>query len=576
MKFSLLKSVSRRIGTILVVSFCVFNLPPAALAYVPSDPMYLDQPYLKQINVEEAWDVAKGDGVVVAVLDSGVDIDHQDIKFNIWSNSGEVAGDGVDNDGNGFVDDVNGWDFVEKTSDPRPKFGAGYTAFGMHHGTAIAGLIAAVANNGKGITGLAPNAKIMPLRVLTSDGTGNVSTLIEAMEYAVNNGADIINLSLVGDTYSSHLEEALSWAGEEGVLVVAAAGNASNPARRLDLDKTPTYPACYGNNTDRNVVLAVSSVNAGDVLPSFASYGSCVDLIAPGEGLLSLSFVTTTVSGFEKPYAYTWTGTSASAALVSGAAALVKSDNKSLLPFQIISVLLAGAKNVDDLNAGFEDKIGSGRLDVGQAIKKISLISKGYIAKLAEHSAVYYIDAGGYRHLFANEMTYWSWYNGRWADQGVKIISADDFNNLKIGRNITARPGSRLIRFENSPKIYAVLPGGLIKDFVSENDVAALYGADWRQRVIVIQIAFEQDYIRDYLSKLSADSKHPSGSLIQYRDSSVIWYIDGNLKREVSSAGFIANQFKNESIIVGVSPNVDYSAGQMINGFESGIFIYNK
>jgi len=135
---------------ILVILFVLSILPMGSFAYVPSDPLYNQQSYLNQIRVSNAWDIAKGKGVVVAVLDSGVDINHPELTVNIWQNPGELAGDGLDNDKNGFIDDVNGWDFVTNTADPSPKLNEDYSEGAISHGTGVSGLYDPVARVGSG------------------------------------------------------------------------------------------------------------------------------------------------------------------------------------------------------------------------------------------------------------------------------------------------------------------------------------------------------------------------------------------------------------------------------------------
>ncbi|TSD05572.1 MAG: peptidase S8/S53 subtilisin kexin sedolisin, partial [Parcubacteria group bacterium Athens0714_12] len=150
----------------MVFSLILFNFSPI-LAYLPNDPKFSEQKALNDIKITQAWDMTRGSkDVVIAVLDSGVDIAHLDLKNNIWINKGEIPNDGIDNDKNGYVDDVNGWDFVDENNDPNPKFSLNFTEVGLNHGTIISGLIAAQGDNGEGMTGVCPNCKIMPLRVL--------------------------------------------------------------------------------------------------------------------------------------------------------------------------------------------------------------------------------------------------------------------------------------------------------------------------------------------------------------------------------------------------------------------------
>ena len=250
-------------------------------AVIPNDPDYPLQTQFPQIGAPAAWDTrTDASSVVVAVLDSGVDITNPDLTANIWANAKEIAGDTLDNDGNGFVDDVQGWNFIENSNDSRPQLSAGATVAGLNHGTVIAGIIGAQGNNGVAGTGVAWNAKILPVRVLDSTGSGSTVTVAQGIAYAVKAGADIINLSFVGSGVSPTLAAAIVEAQTAGVLIVAAAGN-----ENLDLDVTPQYPACYDG------VLGIASVDSNDVKSSFSNYGSCIDLVAPGGKYFEYTFL---------------------------------------------------------------------------------------------------------------------------------------------------------------------------------------------------------------------------------------------------------------------------------------------
>ena len=554
-----------------IIIFSLFLSALPVNAYVPSDPLYGDQWYLSKINAEKAWDSAKGDGVIVAVLDSGIDIDHPDLKSNIWTNNKEIPGNWKDDDGNGYIDDVRGWDFITGTNDPKPKFETGYNNFGMHHGTAVSGIIAATANNGEGITGVAFNAKIMALRVLSSNGEGNVASLVNAIKYAVNNGASIINLSLVGDNFSDSLQETINWASKKGVLVVAAVGNGDN-GKGIDLNATPKYPVCYGNNSDNNIILGVASVDNTDIKSIFSNYGdSCVDLVAPGEFIESLAFYSVQKEGFKNYYSAYWNGTSMASAIISGVAALVKSKDPSATPKQIIDVLMSSAVKVDNQNVDYKDELGAGRINAGLALDSVVTASidpsRGYVAKLSNSSAVYYIDQNNIRHLFSNEYTYWTWYKGTWAEQGIKVISQDEFDQLRIGSNVTVRAGT-LIKFENSPRTYAVTPGAGLCQIFDESAALSLYGNSFKKRVKLIQNAFELDYINNRDCILTAESKYPNGSLIQYQDSGYVWYIENGLKRQVTDGAFEINSFDNQNLVIDVAPDMNYDSGTSISGLS--------
>jgi len=170
-------------------------------AIFPSDTHYTDQWYLKRINVASAWDINNtSKNIIVAVVDSGVQILHPDIKPNLWVNNSEIPSNNKDDDKNGLVDDIYGWDFVNNFADPSPKFKKGFTEGGIIHGTVVAGIAAARGNNNQGVTGISWQTKIMSLKALDDQGNGNMTAVIKSVDYAVSKGANIINLSFVGFT----------------------------------------------------------------------------------------------------------------------------------------------------------------------------------------------------------------------------------------------------------------------------------------------------------------------------------------------------------------------------------------
>ncbi|RUS47880.1 S8 family serine peptidase [Cohnella sp. AR92] len=231
------------------------------------------------INAPEAWDISQGsDSVVVAVLDTGIDIAHPDLTNNIWVNKREIPGNGLDDDRNGFVDDVHGWDFYNKDNSLFDAWD------GDIHGTQVAGILAASANNGIGIAGTAPKVKVLPLKVIGPDGTGYVSDIIQAIQYAEQAGAQVANLSWVTSVPSVALKEAIE---ASPLLFVAAAGNdlgngTSNAVR--DLDRIPVYPAAY----DSDNILSVGAMSFYKQLMWYSNYGKeTVDVAAPGTSILS-------------------------------------------------------------------------------------------------------------------------------------------------------------------------------------------------------------------------------------------------------------------------------------------------
>jgi len=232
------------------------------------------------INTPDAWEISTGgEEVIIAVIDSGVAYSHPDLASNMWTNPGEdlwsdpndpTTGNGIDDDGNGKVDDWRGWDFVDGNNDPMDYHG---------HGTHVAGTIAAMGNNGEGIAGVMWRARMMPLRSLNADGMGWVSDAIYAIEYAVERGARVINASWGTTSLSQCLLGAIQLCQDEGVLVVAAAGNSA-----ANTDSSPFYPASY----DPPNIISVAATDQRDNLASFSNWGpSTVDVAAPGVAIYS-------------------------------------------------------------------------------------------------------------------------------------------------------------------------------------------------------------------------------------------------------------------------------------------------
>ncbi|MFA6536919.1 MAG: S8 family serine peptidase [Patescibacteria group bacterium] len=355
---------------LLLVAF-VLNLviSPSVSA---ADSYYYKQWYLERINAPGAWTLSTGNAnVVVAVIDTGVDINHPDLVQNIWFNSDEII-DGKDNDSNGFVDDVNGWDFISETADPKPKTMDDFSISAMSHGTFIAGLISAVHDNNQGIKGVTANVKIMPLLVMNAKGEGKAYNVARAIDYAVNNGAHIINLSFGGDDTSESLKNSIINAYNKGVLIVAASGNGAGNQQGVDMSQKPQYPVCYDQEFTVNRILGVSATNKDNKIASFANYGSgCIDISAPGVDIISL--VNQDGSAFfSEYYGEGWQGSSFSAGLVSGATALLKSYDFSLTPQKMIETIKSssGLLLLSDLK--YKDKVGEGILNIRSALEKLT------------------------------------------------------------------------------------------------------------------------------------------------------------------------------------------------------------
>jgi subtilisin family serine protease len=347
-------------------------LPFQALALTPNDGLIGNQWYLDTIEAKQAWETTQGNaGVIVAVLDSGVDIDHEDLISNIYWNPGEIAGDFIDNDGNGYVDDINGWDFYSDDANPRPEITGEPTDIGVHHGTVIAGLIGAKGNNNKGVVGVNWNVSILPVRVLNTEGDGTFDTIVNGIDYAVAQGADVINLSFVGEFDSESLRTAIENAHNNGVVVIAALGNLEG-GRDLDVD--PLYPACSSWDDNRNLVIGVSATNPADERASFSNYGrNCADIAAPGEGI----FTTQNSAAGLGLYGGGWSGTSLAAPLVAGAAALIRSAHPNMSPSNILSSLQVSVDQTVGLNPkGQRGTLGAGRLNIRRALEAAANVSE--------------------------------------------------------------------------------------------------------------------------------------------------------------------------------------------------------
>jgi subtilisin family serine protease len=548
---------------IFFIVFTLLSAPTAgALAFVINDPLYYEQTYLQQINVSGAWARAQGEGAIVAVLDSGVDIAHPELANQIWRNPNEIAGDGIDNDNNGYIDDINGWDFVTGDNDPRPDVGDHYDIGSVSHGTATAGLIAATSNNNEGIVGVAWKAKIMPLRILNSEGGGTVTRLITAIEYAVRHEADVINLSLVGYEYSPELKRAINWAYDQGVIVVAAAGNTTDDDSKTDLKKAKAYPVCYGNDLDENLVTGVGSVDGQDNLSRFSNYGGgCVDVMAPGENLISLNYFDPEIGDFSDGYRRELSGTSFATALVSGAVALMRSYQPEITPQEVVTVLRASAVDLGD------EDYGGGLLNIDAALALLVPGAPGKLVKIDNHPAVYYVN-GSSKHLFSTENTYWSWYSGTWANQGVMTVSQSEFDALSTGANITVRSGM-LVKFDNSPKVYIVGEDRMLYN-ITEDAAIAWYGSNYSTKVNIIQSSFEANYTKSSTVLTSSD-KVPNGTLVKYAGSEDVYLIADGKKRMVTDEGFTANKFKDSAVLV-IPVTMTFSAGSSVIGAEAGIW----
>ena len=313
------------------------------IADAPNDPRYSEQWAFGAISTLAGWDITRGSSsTVVAVIDTGVDLAHEDIPLaHLWANPDELDGEtGVDDDGNGYVDDIRGWDWTTSDSSPQDENG---------HGTHVSGVVVAATDNGIGVAGQGGNVKVAALRVLGANGSGTISDLVAGLDYAIDQGFRIVNLSLTVRFDSPALADAVETAADAGVIVVTAAGNQ---------DSVVLWPAAY------DAALAVGATASDGSKASFSNFGPELDLAAPGDSILS-TYLDNTYRVLS--------GTSMATPHVSALAALIWSLRPDLTRAQVIDIMTSTA---DDLNAadypGQDDYLGAGEINEAAALAKAS------------------------------------------------------------------------------------------------------------------------------------------------------------------------------------------------------------
>jgi subtilisin family serine protease len=339
----------------------------------PNDPMFQSksswkQPYDDQWAIKRvgftsapgsAWDMAKGTRpIVVAVIDTGLDWNHEDIAWeSLWSNPKEIAANGVDDDENGFVDDTLGWDFWRKTNLPWDRNG---------HGTFVAGIIAATSGNGIGIAGINPQAKIMVIKALNSFGHGRASHLAQSIVYAVDNGAQVVNISVGGKGRTRTEQLAVEYAHRKGVVIVVSAGNEG------------TSDEFGPGGMDQ--VITVGATDLNDKRSIYSNWGPRLDIAAPGDDVLGprarLTDLMLGIPGIEykegdaivgatKRY-YRASGTSFAAPIVAGIASLIEGQRPGITPDQVKRMIVHSARDLDV--AGVDQYTGYGLVDAVAAL----------------------------------------------------------------------------------------------------------------------------------------------------------------------------------------------------------------
>ncbi|HET9326661.1 MAG TPA: S8 family serine peptidase [Candidatus Eisenbacteria bacterium] len=332
--------------------YALFEGSPPGMMAVPNDPRYAtDQAYLGLIQAPSAWDVQKSNaGPLVCVVDGGTNWQHEDLLANMWANPGEIAGNGLDDDGNGFIDDIHGWDFLANDGDPR---GSPSTPSNANHGTHTAGLLAAVTHNAVGMASASWNPRLMAVNASHSFDQF-IAYGFEGILYAVDNGAAIVSLSWGGGQWSQFGKDVIDYAVAHGVLVVAAAGNQGPGAPLI------VYPGAYPN--------VYSVVNVQHLAPnadkkhSTSNSGTWVDLCAPGTSIFS-----TVDNGVNNAYA-SFTGTSMATPIAAAVAALIKARHPTWDGLKVGEQLRATCDNIDGLNSGLAFQLGKGRINALRAL----------------------------------------------------------------------------------------------------------------------------------------------------------------------------------------------------------------
>lgn len=347
----------------IITSFALFVFiiwPSWVFCFSPNDTNFGKQWYLRQVSMDQAWDYARGRGeVIVAVIDTGVDITHPDLEDSIWTNANEIPGNNIDDDNNGYIDDIHGWNFINDDNEVTPNFSVTYSEDGIHHGTSIASIIAATGDNRLGIAGAAFGVKLMCLKALDELGNGDSKKAAKAIYYAINNGASVINLSFVGFTPEDELNTAVKRAWEAGITVVAASGNTEWEYGGINLNDYDEYPVCSDQYDKEEYIIGVAATDTLDQKGRFSNFGrACIDVAAPGVYIYSARVYNPEAEGYDKFYNDDWSGTSFAAPIVSGVAALIKSVNPGLGAREINNIIINQGDDIDSINPDYAGELG--------------------------------------------------------------------------------------------------------------------------------------------------------------------------------------------------------------------------
>jgi subtilisin family serine protease len=356
---------------IVISILSVISTSSAMTIEHPNDPLFNEQWFLHNtgqtggiedadIDALEAWDIETGNSaIIIAIIDSGIDLTHPDLINNIWINQDEIPDNNIDDDVNGFIDDYRGYDFTFEDNNYDPLDHNG-------HGTVMAGVIAAMTNNEIGISGIAWNSKIMPVKVVDANWTPNGNSITDGIRYAADNGAKVIVMAFAYIFPTSSLKDAINYAYDKGALLICAAGNYGNDKKN--------YPAAYEN------VIAVAGTDNADHRMEYyyefngewvnSSYGDWIDIAAPGEDIYTTqpTYHVTSVDIWGSQLNYeSISGTTLAAPVVAGVAALIISKNPSYSPAKVRAILKA---NTDPYDSDYN--LGVGRVNAYKALMEIN------------------------------------------------------------------------------------------------------------------------------------------------------------------------------------------------------------
>lgn len=360
------------------------KVPMDYVDLTPNDQYYSSQWYLNTISASSAWNFfSTGSTIKIAIVDNAFDRTHPDLSGNLWTNPGETPSNSIDDDGNGYVDDINGYDVADLDNNPNPPNNS------FDHGTHVGGISSASSNNTTGIASIGFSCKLIAVKATgNSASPSSVTDGYDGVVYSVAAGADVINMSWGGTGSSTTAQNIITWASNQGVVLVAAAGNSNTNALH--------YPAAYTE------CIAVAATNSNDTKASFSNYGTWVDISAPGNNIYST---------LPSNQYGNMSGTSMASPLVAGLCGLMLSLNPSLTPADIRNCLTTTATSIAAQNPGYPGQLGSGRINANAAMQCISS-TLNWPPNAAFTSNVTTVTAGG-SVTFTDQSVYnpttWSW-----------------------------------------------------------------------------------------------------------------------------------------------------------------------